>query len=126
MAAPASRIRVSNAETSTSRLASITYSSRSRARLRSTRRRGRSPTSATRVIPAVTEPSTSAPMPTAVPTAAVTHRLAAVVRPRMLAPYLMMAPPPRKPMPTTICEAILVGSAWMACVGPSPTTDWKP
>jgi len=89
-------------------------------------RSGRRPTRATRVIPVVTVPSMSAPMPTAVPTAAVTQRLAAVVNPRMLAPYLMIAPPPRNPIPTTIWEAIRVGSALTPRDGPDPTIVSNP
>ena len=46
-----------------------------------------------------------APAPAAMPTAATAHRLAAVVRPRTLTPYLRIAPAPRKPIPDTICAA---------------------
>src|SRR3954452_22182945 len=45
------------------------------------------------------------------PIAAVSHSVAAVVRPRTFIPWLMIAPAPRKPMPVTICAAIRVGSA---------------
>ncbi len=39
------------------------------------------------------------PAPTSRPSAAVTHTVAAVVRPRTVSPCLKMTPPPRKPMP---------------------------
>src|SRR5437764_12621155 len=42
--------------------------------------------------------------------AAVIHKVAAVVRPRTERPWRMIAPAPRKPIPLTICAAILVGS----------------
>ena len=41
------------------------------------------------------------PTPTATPIAAVIQMDAAVVSPLMFAPYLMIAPPPRKPIPAT-------------------------
>src|SRR5689334_6470390 len=50
------------------------------------------------------------PSPTASPIAAVTHIDAAVVRPRTEPPCLRIAPPPRKPTPTTTCEATRVMS----------------
>ena len=85
--------------------ASMTNSSLPMAYRRTRARSGRSPTRATSVIPVVAAPSDRSPTPMAVPTAAVIQRLAAVVRPRMLAPYFKMAPPPRNPMPTTIWDA---------------------
>src|ERR1051326_4387215 len=45
------------------------------------------------------------------PIAAATQSVAAVVRPRTVRPWRMIAPAPRKPMPVTICAAIRVGSA---------------
>ena len=56
-------------------------------------------------IAVVTTATTHQPAPTAIPTAAVAHRLAAVVSPRTDVPYLMIAPAPRKPMPVTIWAA---------------------
>src|SRR5262249_43270544 len=50
------------------------------------------------------------PAPTAIPIAATSQRVAAVVRPRTESPWRMMAPAPRKPIPVTICAAIRVGS----------------
>ena len=44
------------------------------------------------------------------PIAATIQRLAAVVSPRTVRPWRMIAPAPRKPMPVTICAAIRVGS----------------
>ena len=75
---------------------------------------------------AVADPSTRLPTPIAVPIAAVIHRFAAVVRPRMLAPYLRIAPPPRKPIPTTICDATREMSAVAVARGLAPTIGWKP
>ena len=57
-----------------------------------------------------TKPRTYWPVPAARPTAAVAHRLAAVVRPWMMLPWWMIAPAPRKPTPVTIWAAIRVGS----------------
>ena len=45
------------------------------------------------------------PVPQASPMAAVTHRPAAVVRPRTMFFWKMMVPAPRKPMPETTCAA---------------------
>ena len=41
-----------------------------------------------------------------------------MVRPRIDAPYLMMAPPPRKPTPTTTCDATRVTFDWTDDQGP--------
>ena len=49
-------------------------------------------------------------MPAAIPIAATTQSVAAVVRPRTEMPRTMIAPAPRKPIPVTICAAIRVGS----------------
>ena len=46
----------------------------------------------------------------AMPIAAASQSVAAVVRPRTVRPWRMIAPAPRKPMPVTICAAIRVGS----------------
>ncbi len=54
---------------------------------------------------------THEPAPAAMPTAATAHRLAAVVRPRIVAPSLRIAPAPRNPTPVTICAATRAGSA---------------
>src|ERR1051326_6606147 len=51
------------------------------------------------------------------PIAAETQSVAAVVRPRTVSPWRMIAPAPRKPMPVTICAAMRVGSA---------RTTWPP
>src|ERR1051326_7346870 len=51
------------------------------------------------------------------PIPAATQSVAAVVRPRTVRPWRMIAPAPRKPMPVTICAAIRVGSA---------RTTWSP
>ena len=53
---------------------------------------------------------TTMPRPAAMPTAALSHRVAAVVRPRMEPLSLMMTPAPRKPTPVTIWAAIRDGS----------------
>ena len=45
------------------------------------------------------------PAPTATPIAATTQSEAAVVSPRTLIPYLMIAPAPRKPIPETTYDA---------------------
>ena len=45
---------------------------------------------------------------------------------RTVAPYFTIAPPPRNPMPTTICDATGVMSARTTVVGPSPAMDWNP
>src|SRR5438874_10521952 len=50
------------------------------------------------------------PAPDAIPIAATSQSEAAVVRPRTERPWRMIAPAPRKPIPLTICAAILVGS----------------
>ena len=62
-------------------------------------------------------PMTYSPAPAARPIAAVAHRLAAVVRPRIEAPSLMIAPAPRKPMPDTIWAATRDGSMAAVVVG---------
>jgi hypothetical protein len=51
------------------------------------------------------------PAPTATPKAALSHRVAAVVRPRTVPRFLRMTPAPMKPIPVTTCDATLVGSA---------------
>src|SRR5690606_32455254 len=50
------------------------------------------------------------PPPTASPTPATDHTLAAVVRPRITWPRASIAPAPRKPMPDTTCAATRDGS----------------
>jgi len=72
-------------------------------------RMGRRTTSAMSVEIMARVPSRSSPIPTAAPIAAVTHNVAAVVRPRMSAPDLKMTPAPRNPIPVTICAAIRSG-----------------
>jgi len=52
----------------------------------------------------------SSPAPAAMPIAATDHSEAAVVSPLMLPRCWRMVPAPMKPMPETICAAILVGS----------------
>src|SRR6266540_7497783 len=59
------------------------------------------------------------------PIAATTHRLAAVVRPRTERPWRMIAPAPRKPIPVTICAAILVGSM-RTTFAPEFRKSWNP
>src|SRR6187549_3224629 len=49
------------------------------------------------------------PAPAAVPIAALTQIVAAVVRPLMFIPLRRMAPPPRNPIPVTICAAMRSG-----------------
>ena len=49
-------------------------------------------------------------MPAAIPIAATTQSVAAVVSPRTEIPRTMIAPAPRKPIPVTIWAAIRVGS----------------
>jgi hypothetical protein len=44
------------------------------------------------------------------PIAATIHSDEAVVTPRTVTPWRMIAPAPRNPMPETICAAIRVGS----------------
>src|SRR5688572_20702731 len=44
------------------------------------------------------------------PMPATSQSVAAVVRPRTVRPWRMMAPAPRKPIPVTICAAMRVGS----------------
>lgn len=46
----------------------------------------------------------------AIPIPADIQRLAAVVSPFMLFPVLIIVPAPKKPIPVTICAAILAGS----------------
>ena len=50
---------------------------------------------------------------TANPTAAVTHNVAAVVKPLVVTPDLNITPAPIKPIPLTICAAILEGSTML-------------
>ena len=50
------------------------------------------------------------PAPQAMPIAAVSQMVAAVVRPRIAPCRVRMMPAPRKPMPDTICEATREGS----------------
>ena len=50
-------------------------------------------------------------MPAATPIAAFTQIVAAVVMPWTVSRLRMIAPPPRKPMPVTICAAMRPGSA---------------
>src|SRR6476661_5296489 len=65
------------------------------------------------------------PAPEAIPIAATTHSVAAVVSPRTEKPCRMIAPAPRKPTPVTICAAIRVGS--VRTMFPPPTRNsWKP
>src|SRR3954468_22397444 len=59
------------------------------------------------------------------PIAATTHKVAAVVRPRIDRPSRMIAPAPRKPMPVTICAAIRDGSA-RTMLPPPTRNSWKP
>jgi len=47
------------------------------------------------------------------PMALTVQRVAAVVSPLIETPYLNIAPAPRKPIPTTICAAILAGSVFV-------------
>jgi hypothetical protein len=49
--------------------------------------------------------------PQAIPTAAVTHTPAAVVRPRTVSRRAKMMPPPMNPIPETICAATRDGSS---------------
>src|SRR5438105_7955206 len=65
------------------------------------------------------------PAPHAMPIAATTHNVAAVVSPRTDRPWRMIAPAPRKPMPVTICAAIRVGSA-RTTLCPEARNAWKP
>src|SRR5690606_17923881 len=55
--------------------------------------------------------STYAPQPAAIPIAATTHSVAAVVKPTTLPRAWMIVPAPRKPIPLTICAASRAGSA---------------
>src|SRR5439155_11947704 len=61
----------------------------------------------------------------AIPIAATTQSVAAVVRPRMERPSRMIAPAPRKPIPVTICAAMRVGSA-RTTFPPFVRNSWKP
>src|SRR3954451_8990188 len=56
--------------------------------------------------------ATYAPAPAAMPIAAVSQSVAAVVSPRTEKPWRMIAPAPRKPIPVTICAATRVGSTF--------------
>ena len=56
-------------------------------------------------------------IPQAMPMAAATQILAAVVRPRTMEPWRMMVPAPRKPTPVTIWAAMRAGSLF------GPTKD---
>src|SRR6185437_8760860 len=61
------------------------------------------------------------------PIAATIHSEAAVVSPRTVRPFRMIAPAPRKPMPLTTCAAIRDGSRRTRTFGPpEPRTSWKP
>src|SRR4051794_21993214 len=73
----------------------------------------------------VTSAAPYQPAPHAIPTAATTHSVAAVVRPRIDSPSRMIAPAPRKPMPVTICAAMRVGSV-RTTAAPLATNSWKP
>src|SRR5712692_9314982 len=59
------------------------------------------------------------------PIAATTHKVAAVVSPRIERPSRMIAPAPRKPIPVTICAAIRVGSA-RTTLPPPVRNSWNP
>ena len=60
------------------------------------------------------------PVPHAIPIAAETQRVAAVVRPKTLAPCLKTVPPPIKPMPVHTCAATRAVSRVPSS---SPVTD---
>src|SRR5690625_2637776 len=62
------------------------------------------------------------PAPAAIPTAAVTQILAAVVRPTTMLRRVKITPAPRNPIPLTICAAIRDGSRRAS----SPSTALKP
>ena len=51
------------------------------------------------------------PAPQAMPIAAVSQTVAAVVRPRTISLRTKIRPPPMKPIPDTICAAIREGSS---------------
>jgi hypothetical protein len=50
------------------------------------------------------------PAAAAMPIAATSQRLAAVVNPRIVKPWRKISPAPRKPIPVTTCAATRVGS----------------
>ncbi len=66
------------------------------------------------------------PTPAASPNAAVTQRLAAVVRFRTFEPARKIIPAPRKPMPTTTFDATRVTSNWTFTARWSVTNSEKP
>src|SRR4051794_21076399 len=84
--------------------------------------------------------SSGSPAPAAMPTAAASHTVAAVVRPRTMSRRTKISPPPMNPMPETTWAAIRDGStltpAWstrspkpyldtsMKTAEPSPTRVW--
>jgi len=62
------------------------------------------------MINVTSDESRYSPEPKPIPTAAVTHKVAAVVNPFTENPFFKIVPAPRKPIPETICAAILPGS----------------
>jgi hypothetical protein len=58
--------------------------------------------------------------------AAVTHRLAAVVRFRTVVPWRKMRPAPMKPMPLATSEATRVTSNWMLVARCDASNSRKP
>ena len=62
----------------------------------------------TNAVPIVA--STTSPAAHKVPIAATHHKVAAVLSPFILLPSLSITPAPKKPMPETTCDAILVMS----------------
>src|ERR687890_612928 len=77
------------------------------------------------MIAVVTAATIHAAPPAAIPTAAVAHRLAAVVRPRTDPPYLRIAPAPRKPIPDTIWAATRDGSVGIVPFGDGGVSKTK-
>ena len=63
-----------------------------------------------RTISVAMMPALYAPDPSAIPIAATAQSVAAVVSPRMVSPWRMIAPAPRKPMPLTIWAEMRDGS----------------
>ena len=64
------------------------------------------------MMPVATAAVPMSPTPQVSPMAAMTHSDAAVVRFRTTVPCRKMIPAPRKPMPTTTCDATRVTSTW--------------
>ncbi len=95
-------------------------------RRRSQLRIGSSASSAATTMPVATAAVPMSPTPAVRPTAEVTHSDAAVVRFLMAVPCRKMTPAPRKPMPTTTCDATRVTSIWMLVSARARTNSENP